>query len=167
MLIKCSFIGHVFRISSNRYEYRWADGVTIKKPIVVSAQKYVDYLMDWIEAQLEDEAIFPQKLGKYSACCRSGIALLIKTMLKHLLLGCRKSISTKLSGCCEDNIEAAVSCLCPYLPFTFPDNCESARRSPSQHLLQAFCALYIGKAIDPISIILPFHLPCLEHRHKI
>lgn len=38
--------------------------MTIKKPIVVSAQKYVDYLMDWIEAQLEDEAIFPQKLGK-------------------------------------------------------------------------------------------------------
>ncbi|KAK6131796.1 hypothetical protein DH2020_034492 [Rehmannia glutinosa] len=45
------------------YEYRWADGVTIKKPIVVSAPKYVEYLMDWIEAQLDDESIFPQKLG--------------------------------------------------------------------------------------------------------
>uniref|UniRef100_A0A803M8L7 MOB kinase activator-like 1A n=2 Tax=Chenopodium quinoa TaxID=63459 RepID=A0A803M8L7_CHEQI len=46
-----------------KYEYRWADGVTIKKPIEVSAPKYVEYLMDWIEAQLDDESIFPQKLG--------------------------------------------------------------------------------------------------------
>ncbi|KAK6139676.1 hypothetical protein DH2020_018514 [Rehmannia glutinosa] len=46
-----------------KYEYRWADGVTIKKPIVVSAPKYVEHLMDWTEAQLDDESIFPQKLG--------------------------------------------------------------------------------------------------------
>ena len=46
-----------------RYEYRWADGVMIKRPIEVSAPKYVEYLMDWIEAQLDDENIFPQKLG--------------------------------------------------------------------------------------------------------
>lgn len=38
----------------------------IKKPIEVSAPKYVEYLMDWIEAQLDDESIFPQKLG--NAC---------------------------------------------------------------------------------------------------
>ncbi|MBA0805979.1 hypothetical protein Gohar_005458, partial [Gossypium harknessii] len=47
-----------------KYEYRWADGVQIKKPIEVSAPKYVEYLMDWIETQLDDESIFPQKLGK-------------------------------------------------------------------------------------------------------
>ncbi|KAG6469773.1 hypothetical protein ZIOFF_070704 [Zingiber officinale] len=45
------------------YEYRWADGVQIKKPIEVSAPKYVEYLMEWIEVQLDDESIFPQKLG--------------------------------------------------------------------------------------------------------
>jgi len=53
---------------SHRYEYRWADGVTIKKPIEVSAPKYVEYLMDWIESQLDDESIFPQKLGRLSSC---------------------------------------------------------------------------------------------------
>jgi MOB kinase activator 1 len=46
-----------------RFEYRWADGVQIKKPIEVSAPKYVEYLMDWIEVQLDDESLFPQKLG--------------------------------------------------------------------------------------------------------
>ncbi|KAF6150003.1 hypothetical protein GIB67_005855 [Kingdonia uniflora] len=47
----------------NRYEYGWADSVEIKKPIKVSAPKYVDYLMDWITVQLDDEKIFLQKLG--------------------------------------------------------------------------------------------------------
>ncbi|EMS65325.1 hypothetical protein TRIUR3_04206 [Triticum urartu] len=52
------------RIGYNvKYEYRWADGVKIKRPIEVSAPKYVEYLMDWIEAQLDEESIFPQKLG--------------------------------------------------------------------------------------------------------
>nr|CAB3447540.1 unnamed protein product [Digitaria exilis] len=46
-----------------RFEYRWADGVQIKKPIEVSAPKYVEYLMDWIEAQLDNKSIFPQKIG--------------------------------------------------------------------------------------------------------
>lgn len=55
-----SHFGYTF----HRYEYRWADGVTIKKPIEVSAPKYVEYLMDWIEAQLDDESIFPQKIGE-------------------------------------------------------------------------------------------------------
>jgi len=40
--------------------------VQIKKPIEVSAPKYVEYLMDWIEAQLDDESIFPQKIGTLS-----------------------------------------------------------------------------------------------------
>ncbi|KAL0371953.1 UNVERIFIED_CONTAM: MOB kinase activator-like 1A [Sesamum calycinum] len=48
-----------------KYEYRWADGVQIKKPIEVSAPKYVEYLMDWIETQLDDESIFPQRLGAH------------------------------------------------------------------------------------------------------
>ncbi|KAF6169540.1 hypothetical protein GIB67_028091 [Kingdonia uniflora] len=52
-----------FRASQERYEYRWADSGEIKKPITVSAPKYVDYLMDWIAVQLDDEKILPQKLG--------------------------------------------------------------------------------------------------------
>lgn len=51
------------KIKKIRYEYRWADGVQIKKPIEVSAPKYVEFLMDWIESQLDDESIFPQRLG--------------------------------------------------------------------------------------------------------
>jgi len=46
-----------------RYEYLWADGETIKKPIKVSAPDYVDYLMTWVQSILDDETVFPSRVG--------------------------------------------------------------------------------------------------------
>ncbi|XP_009955700.1 PREDICTED: MOB kinase activator 1A-like, partial [Leptosomus discolor] len=40
-----------------RYEYHWADGTNIKKPIKCSAPKYIDYLMTWVQDQLDDETL--------------------------------------------------------------------------------------------------------------
>ena len=47
-----------------KYEYHWADGQTVKKPIKCSAPKYIDYLMTWVQDQLDDESLFPSKIGK-------------------------------------------------------------------------------------------------------
>ncbi|KAJ1296753.1 hypothetical protein BS78_01G326400 [Paspalum vaginatum] len=64
-----------------KYEYRWADGVTITRPIKVSVPKYVEYLMDWIEAQLDNEAVFPHQLGTpFPPNFRD----VVKTILKRL-----------------------------------------------------------------------------------
>jgi MOB kinase activator 1 len=46
-----------------RFEYHWQDGVNFKKPTKVSAPEYVDYLMDWVQKQLDDDAIFPSQIG--------------------------------------------------------------------------------------------------------
>ena len=46
-----------------RYEYHWADGTSVKKPIKCSAPKYIDYLMTWVQDQLDNETIFPSKIG--------------------------------------------------------------------------------------------------------
>eukprot|EP01104_Vermistella_antarctica_P013284 TRINITY_DN3_c1_g1_i1.p1 TRINITY_DN3_c1_g1~~TRINITY_DN3_c1_g1_i1.p1 ORF type:complete len:228 (+),score=58.42 TRINITY_DN3_c1_g1_i1:34-684(+) len=46
-----------------KYEYHWADGTSIKKAIKCSAPEYVDYLMTWVQKQLDDETIFPSKIG--------------------------------------------------------------------------------------------------------
>ncbi|XP_065197968.1 MOB kinase activator 1A-like [Sycon ciliatum] len=46
-----------------RFEYHWADGQSVKKPIKCSAPKYMDYLMSWVQEQLDDESIFPSKVG--------------------------------------------------------------------------------------------------------
>lgn len=50
-----------------RYEYHWADGTTVKKPIKCSAPKYIEYLMQWVQEQLDDETIFPSKIGGQSS----------------------------------------------------------------------------------------------------
>ncbi|KAL7246935.1 hypothetical protein ACSBR2_001947 [Camellia fascicularis] len=67
--------------ASPKYEYKWADGVQIKKPIEVSAPKYIEYLMDWIESQLDDESIFPQRLG---APFSPNFKEVVKTIFKRL-----------------------------------------------------------------------------------
>lgn len=48
-----------------KYEYHWADGQTVKKPIKCSAPKYIDYLMTWVQDQLDDETLFPSKIGRH------------------------------------------------------------------------------------------------------
>ncbi|KAF9980502.1 MOB kinase activator 1B [Modicella reniformis] len=48
--------------AGSKYEYHWKDD-THKKPARVSAPVYVDHLMSWVQSQLDNEAIFPRKIG--------------------------------------------------------------------------------------------------------
>lgn len=64
-----------------KYEYFWADGVTIKKPIKCSAPRYIDYLMTWVQTQLDNEDIFPSAVGVPFSKNFMPIA---KTILKRL-----------------------------------------------------------------------------------
>eukprot|EP01091_Cochliopodium_minus_P016035 TRINITY_DN5882_c0_g1_i1.p1 TRINITY_DN5882_c0_g1~~TRINITY_DN5882_c0_g1_i1.p1 ORF type:complete len:214 (+),score=36.89 TRINITY_DN5882_c0_g1_i1:51-692(+) len=45
-----------------KFEYHWADGVQITKPVKVSAPKYVDYLMTWVQGILDNEKLFPSRI---------------------------------------------------------------------------------------------------------
>ncbi|KAK6629745.1 MOB-like protein phocein [Polyplax serrata] len=42
-----------------KFEYLWADGAKYKKPTQLPAPQYISLLMDWIEAQINDETLFP------------------------------------------------------------------------------------------------------------
>eukprot|EP00947_MAST-08B_sp_MAST-8B-sp1_P003097 g3097.t1 len=42
-----------------RYTYLWADGVTIRTPIRVAAHEYVEFLMEWVDVQTNNQRIFP------------------------------------------------------------------------------------------------------------
>eukprot|EP01087_Luapelamoeba_hula_P012831 TRINITY_DN3624_c0_g1_i3.p1 TRINITY_DN3624_c0_g1~~TRINITY_DN3624_c0_g1_i3.p1 ORF type:complete len:235 (+),score=41.84 TRINITY_DN3624_c0_g1_i3:206-910(+) len=41
------------------FEYLWADGVKVKKPMKVSAPEYVELLLSWVQEHLDDEKMFP------------------------------------------------------------------------------------------------------------
>lgn len=64
-----------------KYEYHWADGQAVRRPIKCSAPEYIDYLMTWVQDQLDDEALFPSKIGVPFPKNFMSIA---KTILKRL-----------------------------------------------------------------------------------
>ena len=45
-----------------KYEYLWKDE-TMKKPERKSAPVYIDLLMTWVQHIIDDERVFPQKVG--------------------------------------------------------------------------------------------------------
>jgi MOB kinase activator 1 len=49
--------------AGTKHEYQWTDGQTIKKSVKCSAPKHIDYLMNWIQSQLDNEQIFPTIIG--------------------------------------------------------------------------------------------------------
>ena len=51
-----------------RYEYHWCDGVTFKKPTKLPAPQYIELLMDWVETQINNEDLFPVKVGQFLHC---------------------------------------------------------------------------------------------------
>jgi len=48
--------------AGSKYEYLWKDE-TMKKPEAKSAPVYIDLLMTWVQRLIDDETIFPQKVG--------------------------------------------------------------------------------------------------------
>ncbi|XP_060593239.1 MOB kinase activator 3B-like isoform X2 [Ruditapes philippinarum] len=46
-----------------KYEYHWCDGVHYKKPTALPAPTYITLLMEWVEAQINDDTIFPLTCG--------------------------------------------------------------------------------------------------------
>ncbi|TFY53656.1 hypothetical protein EVJ58_g9333 [Rhodofomes roseus] len=46
-----------------RYEYLWEDGVRYKRPTKLPAPEYVDALMNWAQGLLDNEDVFPNRIG--------------------------------------------------------------------------------------------------------
>ena len=94
--------------------------------------------MDWIEGQLDDESIFPQKLGMLLIlvdlwCTLSFLgthdvgAIKNGILVSDLEFGfplSRHTVPAKLQGSSEDNIQAPVSCLCPHISLSLSEDCQ-------------------------------------------
>ncbi|KAH9359825.1 hypothetical protein HPB48_015709 [Haemaphysalis longicornis] len=71
------------RVGGQEYEYHWADGQMVKKPIKCSAPEYIDYAMTWVQDQLYDESLFPSKIGELSSCLLRPLLLSLLLTLSH------------------------------------------------------------------------------------
>ncbi|XP_046300204.2 MOB kinase activator 3A isoform X3 [Marmota monax] len=47
-----------------KYEYRWQDEQRFRRPTALSAPRYMDQLMDWVEVQINNEDVFPTNVGE-------------------------------------------------------------------------------------------------------
>ena len=45
--------------AGSKYEYLWIDGSNVKTPMKVSVGEYIEFLMVWVENQLNNKNIFP------------------------------------------------------------------------------------------------------------
>lgn len=72
-----------------KYEYHWADGHTVKKPIKCSAPKYIDYLMTWVQDQLDDETLFPSKIGEFPSRRKLLLIKASNAFCSVFLMACR------------------------------------------------------------------------------
>nr|XP_014342446.1 PREDICTED: MOB kinase activator 3C [Latimeria chalumnae] len=59
----CTGTGCPVMSGGPKYEYRWQDNHKYKKPTKVTAPQYMSLLMDWIETLINNEDIFPTRVG--------------------------------------------------------------------------------------------------------
>lgn len=69
-----------------RYEYLWADGDAYKKPTALPAPKYIEFLMDWTEGQINNENVFPVSTDvpfpkSFIALCRKILTRLFRVFV--------------------------------------------------------------------------------------
>lgn len=119
-----------------KYEYHWADGHTVKKPIKCSAPKYIDYLMTWVQDQLDDETLFPSKIGDYFIFYTSIISNLWELILDYFF--CRGSFSEKFLINRKNHSKTVIQSICPHLSSAFQRSRAARRGGTLKYIIQAF-----------------------------
>lgn len=51
------------RLTYMRFEYLWQDNENYKKPTKMPAPTYIEHLMAWVQGQIDNEAVFPSRIG--------------------------------------------------------------------------------------------------------
>jgi Mob1/phocein family len=82
----CSVTSCPTMSGGKRYEYLWADGEQFKKPTKLSAPKYIELLMDWIESQINNESMFPVSTDvpfpkSFNSMCRKILTRLFRVFV--------------------------------------------------------------------------------------
>jgi MOB kinase activator 1 len=47
-----------------RFEYLWQDNENYKKPTKMAAPDYVEHLMAWVQSNIDNEQMFPSRIGE-------------------------------------------------------------------------------------------------------
>jgi MOB kinase activator 1 len=48
---------------TSRFEYLWQDSENYKRPTKMPAPEYIEHLMAWVQSNIDNETVFPSKIG--------------------------------------------------------------------------------------------------------
>jgi hypothetical protein len=48
-----------------RFEYLWQDSENYKRPTKMPAPTYIEHLMGWVQSNIDNESVFPSRIGDY------------------------------------------------------------------------------------------------------
>ena len=52
-------------LNVDRFEYLWQDNENYKRPTKMAAPQYVEHLMAWVQNMVDNEQLFPNRIGLY------------------------------------------------------------------------------------------------------
>ncbi|KAF2748937.1 maintenance of ploidy protein MOB2 [Sporormia fimetaria CBS 119925] len=67
--------------ATDEFEYLWQDSTNYKKPTKMSAPSYIEHLMSWVQSNVDNEAMFPSRIG---VPFPKTFPSLLRTMFKRL-----------------------------------------------------------------------------------
>jgi hypothetical protein len=86
--------------------------------------------MSWVQTQLDDESMFPSKIGTLN------VPTTISMFLSHSPVVSRHSFSQELSANCQKHLQAPISRLCAPVSFSLSENSRVGRRGTFEYLFQ-------------------------------
>ena len=50
--------------ATDEFEYLWQDNENYKRPTKMPAPEYIEMLMNWCQSNIDNEQLFPSRLGE-------------------------------------------------------------------------------------------------------
>ena len=125
------------------FEYRWMDGVRVKSPLRCSSPEYVAYVMNWVEAQLADESIFPTMEGApFPPSFHEVIGNIFKRLFRVYAITYHSHFTTIEAVGAVEHLNTSFKHFM-FFAFEFklvPDKELKALSEPVQHMLEQYAA---------------------------
>ena len=130
---------------TSRFEYLWQDSENFKRPTKMSAPDYVEHLMAWVQSNIDNEHVFPSRIGMHRLLqvirFRFSRSKDVDERISCFLL-LRRSLLKDLSPLDPTDLQTPLSGVRSYLLPSLRRHRSTRTRTSSQHQLQTLCALH-------------------------
>jgi len=69
--------GYGRTLIGTRFEYLWQDSENFKRPTKMPAPEYIEHLMAWVQSNVDNEQMFPSRIGALAQPSTHHAAVLI------------------------------------------------------------------------------------------